>query len=236
MTTAGGAPPEGGPGGGAPESVEVWFSFRSPFSWLALHRLARLVEHGRGGTTVAGVPVALRFAAVYPRDPSMLSPDANPGRFRYALQDFGRFAAAYGLRPAMPASLDTDWIRPSAAFQRAQDEGAALPFALGIFAARWTQRRDPAADDAIADAARAAGLDPGRLVGAADDPRVRARVEADLRRAGESGLFGVPTFLWRDVRFWGNDRLDWLLRALREARGLPVPDLARDPLASPVHS
>lgn len=136
----------------------------------------------------------------------------------------------------MPASLDTDWIRPSAAFQRAQDEGAALPFALGIFAARWTQRRDPAADDAIADAARAAGLDPGRLVGAADDPRVRARVEADLRRAGESGLFGVPTFLWGDARFWGNDRLDWLLRALREARGLPVPDLARDPLASPVHS
>jgi len=32
-------------------------------------------------------------------------------------------------------------------------------------------------------------------------------------------------FVFRGETFWGNDRIDWLVRAIRKTRGLPVVDL-----------
>jgi 2-hydroxychromene-2-carboxylate isomerase len=41
----------------------------------------------------------------------------------------------------------------------------------------------------------------------------------------------VPYFVYRGETFWGNDRIDWLVRAIRRAHGMPVVDLSRDVLA-----
>ena len=51
----------------------------------------------------------------------------------------------------------------------------------------------------------------------------------------DDGAFGVPLFIIRGERFWGNDRLDWLLRAVARSQGREVTDLAAEPLA-PVYS
>ena len=35
------------------------------------------------------------------------------------------------------------------------------------------------------------------------------------RDAGTDGVFGFPFFLFRGQRFWGNDRIEWLVRAIQ---------------------
>ena len=52
-----------------------------------------------------------------------------------------------------------------------------------------------------------------------------------IQGAQEDSIFGVPYFVYRGEPFWGNDRIEWLVRAVRIAHGMPVVDLARDLLA-----
>ena len=159
------------------ESVELYFSFRSPYSWLVFHRLEAAFRD---------LPVALTFVPAYPAGDFPNDPAALPAKLAYLIADVGRIAEAYGLSPRWPGKIDTDWPRPHAAFLGADDRGRGLAFARAAFA-----------------------------------------------RRRESGVFGVPTFVHREQKFWGNDRLEWLVRAIRRDAGLPVPDLRAAALATP---
>jgi 2-hydroxychromene-2-carboxylate isomerase len=82
--------------------------------------------------------------------------------------------------------------------------------------AEWGEGRDIGELDVLRDAGRRAGLDPDALAGAADDPALRARLDAHWQQAQTAGVFGVPTFLVGEEIFWGNDRLDFLAEHLAE--------------------
>lgn len=59
------------------------------------------------------------------------------------------------------------------------------------------------------------------------------RVQNGIQQAFAAGLFAVPIFIYRDEMFWGNDHLDWLVRAIKQGRGQPVADVRRDLMARP---
>ncbi|MCY3931756.1 MAG: DsbA family protein, partial [Acidobacteria bacterium] len=84
-------------------------------------------------------------------------------------------------------------------------------------------------------AAAAAGLDGDEALAVAHDPDWKDRIMAGFAHTRDDGAFGVPLFIYRGERFWGNDRLDWLLREVARSEGREVSDLASDPLA-PVYS
>jgi 2-hydroxychromene-2-carboxylate isomerase len=50
-----------------------------------------------------------------------------------------------------------------------------------------------------------------------DDPKVAAALERSNREAEADGAFGFPFFVWSGKHFWGNDRLEWLVRAIEQA-------------------
>jgi hypothetical protein len=49
----------------------------------------------------------------------------------------------------------------------------------------------------------------------------------------EEELFGVPTFVFEGRLYWGNDRLEWLLRDLFVHLGREVPELDSNVFRSP---
>lgn len=198
--------------------VTLYFSLRSPYSWLALHRIDRLPASQR--PPLALIPVYPRADAVEP------ATTADPARFRYVVEDMFRMATAYGLTAKPPASLDTRWELPHAAFLHAEAHGCGFAFALEASKARFTESLDVGCDDALGRLATRVGLDPTALVAAAHDVTNHRRVEAGIDRAREAGVFGVPTFVFRGQRFWGNDRFDWLLREIDRAEGRPIADLS----------
>ncbi len=51
-----------------------------------------------------------------------------------------------------------------------------------------------------------------------------AQSDANELEVSEDGLFGVPTFVYRGETFWGNDRIEWLIRAVRRGAGVPEDD------------
>jgi 2-hydroxychromene-2-carboxylate isomerase len=207
-------------------TARFYFSFRSPYSWLAFARIELAAQ--RAGVALEYIPVFP--PADFPNDPSR-----PPNKAAYILHDVARVARAYGLTFKMPAELDCEWVRPHAAFLHAHDLGHGPAFARAAFAARFTRGEALAEDAVMTRCAEEVGLPAAPLLAAQDERPLQERVVLGMIRGVEQdSLFGVPLVSYCGERYWGNDRVEWWLRQLDEARGAPVPDLRADPL-SPAH-
>ncbi len=192
----------------APEdrTVRFYFAYNSPYAFLATTRLARELDP---------LGVALDYRPVYsPRTGG--GPDPASPRMRYLREDVARFADAYGLRLNPGPFADTRLACVGFLFARAEGRGKA--FHDRVFAARFLDAQDIGRREVLAAIADAAGLDREAFRAALDDPRWEEALAASNRAAKDDGVFGFPFFVFRDQRFWGNDRLDWLARAIRAGR------------------
>ncbi|HEY2736528.1 MAG TPA: DsbA family protein [Polyangiales bacterium] len=208
------------------QRVRFYFSFRSPYSWLAFPRIELAIE--RTG-------LALEYIPIFPPPNFPNDPARVPTKAAYIRHDLERLARAYGLAFKMPQELDCEWARPHAAFLHAHDRGCGPAFARAMFAARFSRGEAIDDDAVIARCAEQVGLEALPLLAAQDDVALQERVvHGMIRGVQEDGLFGVPLLVHRGERFWGNDRIEWFLRHVEEQRGGAVPDLRADPLA-PAH-
>jgi 2-hydroxychromene-2-carboxylate isomerase len=96
----------------------------------------------------------------------------------------------------------------------------ALELSYQLLKALWADERDtkdPEVRRAIADAI---GLDGEALLAKAATPEVAAEWEANKAEALALGIFGTPTYVLDGVIYWGQDRLDFLDRALAAKTGV----------------
>jgi 2-hydroxychromene-2-carboxylate isomerase len=204
--------------------VRFYFSFRSPYAWLAFHLAPRALRD---------LPVELKPIPVFPPPSFPNDPLAVPAKAEYiARHDVPRLAEAYGLKAARPAQLDVvDWMPPHAMWLYAAEQGAGERFGAEIFAARFSRSEDLTSRAVLASAARAAGLDPETTLAAGADPARHQQIGAGMLQGMQDGLFGVPFFTFREERFWGHDRIEWLARSVARAHGLAAPriDEAAEP-------
>lgn len=199
------------------DTVRCYFSFRSPYSWLALHRLGNIIDN---------LPVHFDLIPVSPPPGMRTSIESDPAKMRYIRQDISRFAEAYGLRVRFPDPFDVRWLIPHSAFLFADDAGKGLEFCNALYRARFSEGRNIAQSDVLQEAAAGCSLDAEALVKAGRDKTFHSRVVDGMAKLAESDVFGVPTFSYNDNQYWGNDRLEWLLREIYRDSGKPVPDLA----------
>jgi 2-hydroxychromene-2-carboxylate isomerase len=206
------------------ETIRFYFSFRSPYAWFAFHRIE---------AALSGLPVTVEYVPCFPPEDYQGDPRANPAKTAYIDADVARIAEAYGLGLRWPKPFDADWIRPHAAYLFTEDQRRGRAFGLAAYGLRFSEGRDIGADDVMAEAARRTGVDPEAAVRAADDAALHGRVMHGMGGGREDGLFGVPFFVYRGQTFWGNDRIEWLVRAIKQDIGKPVPNLRSDSLAPP---
>ncbi len=188
-------------------SIRFYFSFRSPYAWLAAERLES--QLGDLGVPIERIPI-FPTPGLFPNDPSAL-----PEKQAYIGQDIPRLAREQGLAVRFPPSTDTDWPTPHAAFLGADQQGAGQAFMLEVFRKRFSEGLDVGDDAVIADAARRADLDPDAILAAARSSELRART-SDAWRLGveRDGIFGVPSFVFADRLYWGQDRMHFLRAAV----------------------
>jgi 2-hydroxychromene-2-carboxylate isomerase len=204
----------------ADDEIRFYFSFRSPYSWLAFLRIE---------AALAQLPVRLEYIPVFPPSDFANDPAAVPNKLAYIQRDITRIAEAYGFATKSLDKVDTEWIRPHAAYIYAADQGKAQAFGRGVFEARFMRAKDVAEEAVLREVARGCGLDEDACAKAAADEGYQTRVvKGMIRGVQEDAIFGVPYFVFRGETFWGNDRIDWLVRSIRKASGTPVVDLTKD--------
>lgn len=193
----------------------LYFSLRSPYSWLAVHRLRSQVSDlaERVDLIPYWDPDRRTAGGLAERGGEFHYVQMSRAKHFYMLQDTKRMAAHHGLTMAWPVDVDPWWERPHLAWLQARRDGRQWPFYDALTAARWGRGEDICDPVVVRSAAAAAGLDPGRLLGAVDDPQVRSEGVDCLHRAYLDDIFGIPYLKWGRQRFWGLDRVDPFLQA-----------------------
>jgi 2-hydroxychromene-2-carboxylate isomerase len=96
-----------------------------------------------------------------------------------------------------------------------QTGGDALSLAIAVGKALWEQDRDIGDAKVLGEVASSVGIDLDRLRADPAFPGAAERHTANTDRALERQVFGAPAYVYNGELFWGQDRLDFLERALR---------------------
>jgi len=199
-------------------SIRFYFSFRSPYAWLAAEKLES--ELGDLGVPIERVPIYPTpelAPQLFLNDPAVMR-----DKVAYLVQDILRLTRERGLTVRFPPPGDPDWALSHAAFLGAQRCGAEHGFMLETFRKRFCEGLDLGEDSVIADAARGAALDPSTILSAAHSEELRAEVSAGWRRAVERDrIFGVPSFVYAGKLYWGQDRMHFVRSAVIRKSGVP---------------
>jgi 2-hydroxychromene-2-carboxylate isomerase len=199
---AGAAPAAPGPA----QRIEFFFSFRSPYSYLAAPRAFALAERYDVEIVFRGVmPMAMRGQSV------------PVAKRLHTLRDTKREADRLG----MPFGLVHDPLGAGAVrcllvAEHAADVGRVEAFVLEASRAIWSQAADVADDAGLRPVCERAGLRWEACVAALEDPALRARVDVNTARLAQLDHWGVPVFALGEQLFWGQDRIEDLEVALRQ--------------------
>lgn len=188
--------------------LELFYSLRSPYSYLALDRsLALAARHGVSLRMRPVLPMVMRGLAV-----------PWPKR-RYIVTDAKRIAGALGIpfgRISDPVGVGVERCLAVAPLADANDR---LPQWLqAVGRAVWSQGVDVATDAGLRAVAASAGIDEHEALACAHgDQSWRAQIEDNRRELLRMGLWGVPCFRFGELTLWGQDRLAVLDAGLSRA-------------------
>jgi 2-hydroxychromene-2-carboxylate isomerase len=188
--------------------VEFFFSFRSPYSYLAAPRAFALGD--RPGVEVAYhgvIPMAMRGQKV--------PPAKRLHTLRDAKREADRLGMAFG---RIHDPIGEGALRCLRVAQHAVDVGAERAFVLEASRAIWAEAVDVASDSGLRGVCERAGLEWEACRAALDDPAMAARVEADTQALLDLGHWGVPVFVVDGELFWGQDRIEDVERAITMSR------------------
>jgi 2-hydroxychromene-2-carboxylate isomerase len=193
--------------------VDYYFTPVSPFTYLGHDRFVAIAN--RHSASIAVKPVDL--GKVFSVSGGLPLKQRAPQRQAYRLFELKRWRELLGmplnLQPKffpVPGDPASKWIL--AAQERGTGEG--LKLAGAIMRAVWVEERDVSDAATLAALAAEQGLDAARLGQRTIEADIGARYDALTQEAIERQVFGAPTYIYRDEPFWGQDRLDFLDRAL----------------------
>ncbi len=196
----------------AHETIEFFFDFGSPTSYLAHTQLPRLAREA--GAQLVYRPMLL--GGVF-KATGNASPVSVPAKGRWMGADIARWAARYGVpfsfNPHFPVNTLT-LMRGAVGLQLRQPEDFGR-YADAVFAAMWAAPRNLGDAAVLAATLAEAGFDAEAFVGIVNDPAVKAQLIANTDEAVARGVFGAPTCFVGAQMFFGQDRLDFVQDAVR---------------------
>ena len=196
-----------------PKTIDYYFSPSSPWAYLGHARFKAIA--GAAGATINLKPVD--YGKVFPVSGGLPLKARPLQRQTYRMMELKRWRdhlkIALTLEPAFFPVASNDACKFIIAAQGHGAE-AAMRLAGAIMTACWAEQRNIADHDVLAACADAVGLPGETLVQGIGDPDVGVRFDALTDEAISAQVFGAPTYVVDQELFWGQDRLDFLERAL----------------------
>jgi len=194
------------------KTIDYYFSPMSPWTYLGHKRFAEIlasadaqvnvkpVDYGRIFPVSGGVPVKQRAAQ----------------RQAYRMVELRRWrdflGIALNIEPKyFPYAAESASLLIVAA-DRKHGTQAAMKFAYAILRACWAEERNCADAATLDQIAAAAGLDGFAL--RSRESEAKAAYDDNTQEAIKRKVFGAPSYVLDGEIFWGQDRLDFLERAL----------------------
>ena len=193
--------------------IDYYLSLVSPWCYLGHERLVKLAN--QHDATIRIWPVD--FSIIFPSTGGIPLAKRSHERKAYRIQELHRWRdhshVDLNLEPKhFPIS---DKLAATMIVNlRKQDPKKAIHLAGACLRACWLEERDVSDTDTLLAIAAENNLDGSPLlegnIGAIEE------IAQDSAKAAELGVFGAPSYLFDEQLFWGQDRLEFLERALAE--------------------
>ncbi|MEQ8354229.1 MAG: 2-hydroxychromene-2-carboxylate isomerase [Kiloniellaceae bacterium] len=192
--------------------IDYYLTLNSPWANLGSRRFAEIAQ--RHGAEVRVKPV--NFGDVFSRTGGLPLPKRAPERQAYRMTELKRWSAHLGIKITLePAFFPAQELTAACMVIAAGETGGKpLDLAQAFGQAVWEQERDIADPETCKAVAEETGHDANALMAKAQEPATQERHAALTEEAVSRGIFGAPSYVYRDEIFWGQDRLDFLDRAL----------------------
>ena len=209
-------------------TAELYFSFRSPYSYLAVGRYRAMTEKYDLDIALRPVwPLAIREPDFFERN--------HPNWLGYTMRDMLRVAQFHDIPFGAPRpdpivqdvatrriAADQPHIRRVTRMgQAAARRGSGLPFAHEAGQLIWGGQENWHEGDHLGDALARAGLDPAEIERevAAQPDALDAEIAANQDALEAAGHWGVPTLVFDGEPFFGQDRIE-MVRWRMDQKGL----------------
>jgi 2-hydroxychromene-2-carboxylate isomerase len=195
------------------KTIEYYFSPMSPWTYLGHGRLTEIVR--RHVATVKPKPVD--YGRIFPLSGGLPVARRAPQRQAYRLVELARWRDFLALPLTIqPKFFPYDSRMAALAIIAAGDADKSMTLTAAFLRGCWAEERNMADEAEISAVIRGAGLDASALLAQARTPETAARFEAFTDEAIARQVFGAPTYVYKDELFWGQDRLEFLDRALSD--------------------
>jgi 2-hydroxychromene-2-carboxylate isomerase len=189
------------------KTLEFFFDFGSPASYLAYTQLPTLVAETRATLALRPMLLGGLFKAT-----GNSAPMTVPAKGRWLMGDLQRWAQRYGvvfrMNPAFPINTLT-LMRIAAGLKLRQPERLTT-FCDAVFEALWTAEQNLGDPAVLGPVLTQAGFDAAALLALSADPDVKAALAATTQEAVDRGAFGAPTCFVGEAMHFGQDRLDFV--------------------------
>jgi 2-hydroxychromene-2-carboxylate isomerase len=192
-------------------SATFYFDLGSPYAYLTAERISGLFAEAELEQP-EWQPILLGgLFKRFDRD----SWANGPGRAE-GIEEVERRAAANGLPPLVwPEPWPGNTLSAMRVATFAKQTGRTVAFALAAFRQAFAAGRDLTELDNVLLAAAACEMHPRAVTKAIETEVVKSALREATDRAAERGVSGVPSLLVGDEVFWGDDRVEEAIAAIR---------------------
>ncbi|WP_419709252.1 2-hydroxychromene-2-carboxylate isomerase [Pseudomonas sp. NFX224] len=194
------------------KTVEFYFDLGSPATYLAYTQLPKICEQ----TDSQLIYIPFLLGGVF-KATGNASPATIPAKGRYMFQDLDRYAKRYGVplkyNPHFP--INTLMLMRAVTGMQLRHPQRFSAFIDCLFKALWVAGRSLDEPATVAAVLTQNGFDPNEVLALTADEEIKTALKDNTEKAVQRGVFGAPSMFVDDQLFFGQDRLDFVLEALR---------------------
>ena len=194
-------------------TIDYYLTLNSPWAYLGSRRFMEIAK--ARGATINIKPA--KFGPIFEQTGGLPLAKRAPARRDYRMMELKRWKA-FRDRPLTlePKFFPADEGPATRMVLRAKLAGLdAVRLSSEISCAQWEMEQNFAETAVLEAAAKRAGIDLSKLAGGPSDAELDAMHDGFTTEALARGVFGAPTYMLPSGEFfWGQDRLDFLDRAL----------------------
>lgn len=199
------------------KQIEYYYWINSDWAYLGADRLLEIAA--RHHADIRYKPV--RLLEVYARTGGIPLHKRSQERQDYRVAELNRWCAFLKIKiNPLPKYLCPDDEAASCMVIAAMHAGySPHHLSQAILRAEWVEERDISDLNTLIEIANGCGINGAALMQAATSEATRAELERNTEEAIARGVFGSPAYFVAGEHFWGQDRLEWVDRALSGVQG-----------------
>ena len=193
-------------------SIEVYYSFQSPYSYLALESIYDL--QAKFDIDLLWQPFSAK-AAGQTLTPTPIIPE----KLSYLMEDTSRFAADCSIPLVYPEGWPENEFDPGRATRGALvagDLGVLMEYNYKLFHKWWGLGENPNDEAFTSQLCEELDIDLGEFLSKVSSSDTRERVKGVYKRGKKLGVFDTPTFLIDKERLVGLDKIHYLEKRLEK--------------------